>query len=100
MNRKYRFRKKIIVNIEVLECEQALLNMVLPFLITCDTLLIVKGGSRELQAEKMRRFFNNFLKVDGDEIQDVLIVVEEDLVLVYRLVREVLVYMKNMMSDE
>ena len=97
MNRKYRFRKKIIVNIEVLECEQALLNMVLPFLITCDTLLIVKGGT---QAEKMRRFFNNFLKVDGDEKQDVLIVVEEDLVLVYRLVREVSVYMKNRMSDE
>ena len=54
----------------------------------------------ELQAEKMRRFFNNFLKVDGDEKQDVLIVVEEDLVLVYRLVREVSVYMKNKMSDE
>ena len=48
----------------------------------------------------MRRFPNNFLKVDGDEIQDVLIVVEEDLVLVYRLVREVSVYMKNKMSDE
>ena len=45
MNRKYRFRKKIKANIEVLECEQALLNMVLPFLITCDTLSIVKGGT-------------------------------------------------------
>ena len=42
---------------------------------------------------------NNFLKVDDDEKQVVLVVVEEDLVLVYRLVQEVLVYMKNMMSD-
>ena len=85
--------------------------MVLPFLVTYGTLYIVKIGSHACRLNTCSAWalcgrcvgtksrINNFLKVDDGEKQVVLVVVEEDLVLVYRLVQEVLVYMKNMMSD-
>ena len=78
--------------------------MVLLFLVTYGTLYIVKIGSYACRLVRGRCVgtqsrINNFLKVDDGEKQVVLVVVEEDLVLVYRLVQEVLVYMKNMMSD-